>query len=405
MPGGGGQGAGMKIGSWAGFLPVVLFVAGCGNFWQDPYTTTTTTPACTTNCSTATSSNFYILNAGTTPQAAGYSIVSGTLTPLSGSPWTLLSTPLAFAIAPSGKFLFVSTIAGVFGYPITNGILGTAVTVSGDQDAATIQVDQSGLWLLEAMPGSDAVVLAAVPISSTTGAGTGTEYPVVLTIANAAVHQMAISKDNSYIFVALGAGGTIVVPFHAGAASGTSPFGATYTTIPVVNSSGSALSVAVDPSSTPRLFYIGETWAGSSGTTGGLRAFDYSSLGSSNLTQATGSPIASGGLAPNFILPVSTPDFVYVANGNGDGVAGNITGFAVTANGTTYSLTTGSTVAAGDQPLGLAEDSNGNFVMAVASLGSPYFDAYSFDATTTGQLDSQIISANAANYIAIVAAP
>jgi hypothetical protein len=68
-------------------------------------------------------------------------------------------------------------------------------------------------------------------------------------------------------------------------------------------------------------------------------------------------------------------------------------------------LSAGSTVSAGVQPLGLAEESSSNFLLTVGSLGSPYFDAYTFDATTTGQLDSKITSTTAAGSIAIVAAP
>ncbi len=123
--------------------------------------------------------------------------------------------------------------------------------------------------------------ISAISINSTTGAfNTGSAVQTAsFAVANAAVQQnkMAISQDNNYVFVALGAGGTIVVPFNS---SAPFPSGITDNTIPVANASGSALSVAVDPSSTPRLFYIGETLANSAGTTGGLRAFNYSSLGS-----------------------------------------------------------------------------------------------------------------------------
>jgi hypothetical protein len=209
---------------------------------------------------------------------------------------------------------------------------------------------------------------------------------------------MVISGDDNSILLALGAGGTIVVPFNKGAPF---PAGVSASTIPTVNSSGSALSVAVDPGNSPNLFYIGETLANSAGNSGGLRAFTYSSLGSSKLTEATGSPIASGGLAPNFILPIAAGGYVYVANGAGASAAGNVAGFAVTSS----SISAGSTVSAPVQPLGLAEDSNSAFVLAVGSLGSPYFDAYTFDAATTGQLDSQITSTTAAGSIAIVAAP
>ncbi|HEY1159956.1 MAG TPA: hypothetical protein VGE83_04965 [Terracidiphilus sp.] len=399
----------MKLGKWARLLlaaaPILIgFGAGCGDFWQAPSTTTT----CTTNCTTATSGNFYILNAGTTPEIVGESIVSGTLTALSGSPWTVEGAPYAMAMAPNGSFLVVSSTSGVFAYPITNGTLGTATVVSTDQ-AYAVQVDATDSWLVEALQGNGGVTLGAVPISSTTGANNGSEQTVSFTVANAAVqpNRLVISGDNSNIFAALGTGGTIVVPFNASAATGTNPFGTSpkATTIAVANSSGSALSVAVDPSTTPRLFYIGETLANSAGNSGGLRAFNYSSLGSSALTQATGSPIASGGLAPNFILPIASGDDVYVANGAGLSTAGNIAGFAVTASGTTYSIAAGSTVAAGVQPLGLAEDSSSTFVLAVGSLGSPYFDAYTFDTTTVGRLDSQITSSTAANSIAIVATP
>src|SRR5208337_1675658 len=129
---------------------------------------------------------------------------------------------------------------------------------------------------------------------------------------------------------------------------------------------------------------------------GGLRAFTYASLSTSSLVQATGSPIASGGLAPNYILPIASGTYVYVAN---------VAGFAVTGSASPYAISAGSTTAAGVQPLGLAEDSTGVFVFAVGSLGSPYFDAYTFDSTTAGKLDSQITSTTSSGSIAIVTAP
>ncbi|MGD0905411.1 MAG: hypothetical protein ABR924_21160 [Terracidiphilus sp.] len=353
------------------------------------------------NGTTATSGDFYILNAGTPPTIVGESIVSGTLTPIPGSPWTVTGTPYSIAIAPNGSFLCVSTTSGVFAYPISNGKLGTAVQVTQDQ-AYAIQVDWSDSWLLEAIPAAAGVTFAAVPISSTTGAYlSGSTVPTAsFAVTSPAVqpNRMVISGDDSNVFLALGAGGTIVVPFSA---SAPFPSGTKASTIPTVNSNGSALSVAVDPGKSPNLFYIGETLANSAGNSGGLRAFTYSSLGSAKLIQATGSPIASGGLAPNFILPIAAGGYVYVANGAGPSTAGIVAGFAVTAS----SISAGPTVSAGVQPLGLAEDSNSNFVLAVGSLGSPYFDAYTFDATTTGQLDSQITSTTAAGSIAIAAAP
>jgi 6-phosphogluconolactonase len=408
------QGAGMKSGKWTRLLilaaPLLIgFGAGCGDFWQAP-TTTTTTGTCTTNCTTATSGDFYILNAGTTPQIVGDSIVTGALTAISGSPWTLEGAPYSMAIAPNGSFLIVGTTSGVFAYPITNGVLGTAVVVSTDQ-AFAVQVDATDSWLIEAIPGEStgSVAIGAIPIVSTTGAGKGTEQTVSFTVTNATLqaNRMVISSDNANLFVALGAGGTIVVPFNAGVAAGANPLGSKAAIVPVANAGGSALSVAVDPSTTPRLFYIGETLA-SGGTNGGLRVYNYSSLGTTTLTQAAGSPIASGGLAPNFILPVASGEYVYVANGTGASTAGNVTGFTITSSGAvtpTYTVATDTATAAGVQPLGMAEDSTSTFVFAVGSLGSPFFDAYTFDSTSLGQLDSQITSTTSAGSVAIVAAP
>jgi 6-phosphogluconolactonase (cycloisomerase 2 family) len=361
---------------------------------------TTSSGSCTTTA--GTSGDFYILNAGT-PQIVGESIVSGTLTAISGSPWTAPATPNAMAISPNGKLLFVSTNAGVYVYPITSGALGSATQVTTDETALALRVDATGDWLLEAVQASGAVTVGAVPINSSTGAATGTEQSQSFTNANASVqyNEMAISPDNDNVFIALGTGGTIVVPFNAGVSAGSNPLGGSATAIPVVTSGGSALSVAVDP--TNRLFYIGETLANSGGTAGGLRAFVYSSLGGT-LTQATGSPITSGGLAPNVILPSANGSYVYVGNGQGTSSAGNITSFAVTGS-SPYTIATGSTVATGTQPYGLAEDSTGSYVLAVNYLGNPYFDSYTFDGTTAGKLDSQITANTGSSPLTVVAAP
>jgi len=356
----------------------------------------------TCSSTASTSGNFYILNSSTSSSSsiAGFYISSGALKSISGSSLTVNGIAYAVAIAPNGKFLCVSSSDGVYAYPITSGALGTGVLVTSDLVSA-LQIDSTDSWLLEAVPylSGGGVTLNAVPIYSSTGAPTGgTVKTASFTITNAtlAQGQMVISPDNSYIFVALEAGGTIVVPFSS---SAPLPSTVSATTIGVVTTGGKALSVAVDPNSTPHLFYIGETLAGSSGTTGGLRAFNYGSLPSES--EISSSKIASGGLKPTFILPVTTPDYVYVADG-----AGSITGFAVTGSSSSgYTLTTGSNVTAGALPAGMAIDSTGSYVFEVGSSGSPYFDAYTFDATTTGLLDSQVTSTSAATSIAIVAAP
>jgi 6-phosphogluconolactonase (cycloisomerase 2 family) len=381
-------------------------VAGCAGFWSP--LTSTTSAGCTTSCTTATGGDFYILNAASgSPQIAGEQIISGKLTAISGSPWSVPAAPYSMAIAPSGNFLYVSTAAGVYVYAISGGALGTSTQLTTDASALAIAVDPSGNWLIEAEQATTngGITLAAVPINSTTGKNNGTEATTTATIANAAVQEgkIAISPDDKYIFVALGTGGTIIAPFASTTAAGSNPFSTTAYTVPVLNAGGSALSVAVDPSTTPRLFYIGESLGNSAATSGGLRAIQYSSIGST-LLNATGSPLASGGLAPNAILPVGT-SYVYVGNGAGTTTAGTINTFSIVTSNSTYTITSGASVASGIQPFSLAEDGTGTFVLAANSLGTPYFSSYTFDGTTAGQLDEQIFTSTGSSPIAIVALP
>src|ERR1035441_7775508 len=109
----------MRIGKWAQLLLLgAPFIAGCSGFFNAP-SGGNGTGGCTTNCSTAASGNFYILNNGTTPQLVGYSFVAGVLTPMTGSPFAVAGAPFAMTIAPSGNFMYLSSAgAGVDIYPI-----------------------------------------------------------------------------------------------------------------------------------------------------------------------------------------------------------------------------------------------------------------------------------------------
>lgn len=398
-------------------LLLVPMLSGCSGFWQNPSTGTSGSGSCTSNCSSASSGDFYILSnpSSGTPEIAGESISSGKLTVISGSPWSLSVTPFAMTMGSGGNSLYVSTSAGVLVYPISSSALGTVATIDGtDVTADALLVD--GSWLVEAVQEATQVTFVAIPIDTSTGssAGPAVSSGYAISANNATVNpgQMTASPDGKTIFAALRTGGTAFFSFNGGAAATANPFGSSVTVIPVANSGGSALSVAVDPGQ--NVLYIGETAMNTSANSGGVRALLYSSLGSNSPTNIAGSPIPSGGIAPNFILPVgnagsssgSTPGYIYVANGLGISTAGNITSFAVAStNSSSYSISQGSTMTAGEQPLALAEDSSGAFLLEVNSQGSPYFSSYTFDAATAGQLDAQITDSSIASPLAIVAAP
>lgn len=393
----------MKVGTRTGWmLAAVLMLAGCKNFFNVPGNGGT---GCTTNCSTLTSGVFYVLNSGSGQVGiAGYSIVNGALTALTGSPYSVASGPYAIAVAPNNSFLYVSTQSGIYLYTIGAGgalKLASTAPISTDFAAYSMHVDATDSWLVEA---SGSGYLYAIPISPTDGTTTGTVQQVAL--SGIAARQVAISPDNTNIFVALGATGTAVIPFAAASAN---PLPASASMLLGVKGlGGAALSVAVDPSN--QLLYIGESLVTSGGTnTGGIRVFLYSSL-SGTPAEVTGSPFPSGGLTPVSILPVSPGNYVYIANATvSSSSTGNIVGFTMTTSGTSYSLTPlGNTVSAGTTPAGLAEDSTGAVVLSVNSGGNPDLAAYTFDTTTPGKLDSVLTSSTGTDpvgAVAIAAAP
>jgi 6-phosphogluconolactonase (cycloisomerase 2 family) len=398
------QGATMKIGKRTGImLLAVVLLTGCGSFWN---VLNTGGGGCTTNCTTLTSGVFYVLNSSPGQvEIVGSSISGGTLNALAGSPYSVPSGPYAIAVAPNNNFLYVSTQSGIYLYTIGTGgelKLASATPVAADFSAVTMQVDATNSWLVEA---SGTGYLYAIPIKPSDGTVTGAVQQV--TLAGITAHQLAISPDNTKIFVTLGGVGTAVIPFAAASAD---PLPATISTAPIAvkEVGGSAVSVAVDPIN--RLLYIGETLATSgSSNTGGLRAFNYSSL-SGVPTELAGSPFASGGLAPVSILATSSGAYVYVANATvSNSTTGNISGFTVIASGTTYSLTAlSSTASAGTTPAGMAEDSTSAFLLLVNSGGGPDLEAYTFDTTTPGKLDSSLTSSTGTDPVgarAIAAAP
>jgi 6-phosphogluconolactonase (cycloisomerase 2 family) len=340
-----------------------------------------------------------------TKQVAGYYVNAGILTVLPGSPVTVPATPLAIAVSPNGSLLYVSTADGIYVYTISSTgqlTLGNASGPISSDQAISMQVSPDNDWLIEVATGAPYVY--AIPIDSSTGAITSkTEQFAVLPAST--VQQVAISPDETFVLVAMGSEGTATVPFTAADAN---PFGAVGKIAPV-NSAGAAISVAVDPlqsgQTAPRLFYIGETAATSGSNTGGLRAFNFSTL-----KEITGSPFGSQGLAPYSILPISTGNYVYVVNRQtSSGSTGVIAGFSISSSSSTYSLTAlGSNFAAGTNPVAMAEDSTGTFVFAVDYGGSPDLKGYTFDSTNAGYLDGVISAATGTDPVqasAIAAAP
>lgn len=379
--------------SLGALLAAAVLLAGCKGFF-DALPSTGSGGGTGGNASGV----FYVLNQRT-GQIAGYSFATGgqSLTAVSNSPYTLGVAPLAMTISPNGSFLYVSTTAGISLYDIGSGGALTSVGVISTDQAFAMQVDSTGTWLVEAVAG--VATLNAIPLTSTGQFNTALQEQTT-TLPSANVQQLALtpsavssSISASFVFVAMGSGGTAVIPFTP---TNSNPFGSVSRIAPRSNAGGDT-AVAVDVSNP--LLYIGETAAVSGTQTGGLRVFQ---LTATRLTEITGSPYATGGTGPSAIL--STSGYVYVANkAVGGSTAGNITGYAVTLSGNTYSLAKVSTVNAGTGPVGLAEDSTSTYVLAVNLSGNPDLSTYTFDATTAGQLDAGITAATGTDPVQAVA--
>lgn len=360
-------------------LAAPLLLTACKGFWDQPANSGGSTPI-----TTASSGNFFVVNAATA-QLVGYYVNAGVLTQLPGSPYTLPATPLSVTISPNNTFLYVSTVNGIYLYTIaSNGqlTLGNSGNPISNDSAVSMQVDATNSWLLDVTSG--APQLFAISISPTSGLVTQPNEQYV-SLPAATVQQLTISPANTTVFVAMGSGGTAIIPFNA--ANGTAPFGVV-STVAVRNTGGAALSVATDTGS--RLLFIGETVASSGSNSGGLRAINLTTL-----KEISGSPFPSGGLAPYDILAEKAGTYIYVVNRQVSGSStGLIQGFTLSAASGVYSLTAiSTTTSAGTHSVALAEDKTATFVFAVNFDGNPDLSGYIFDTTTAGVLDQAITAA------------
>jgi 6-phosphogluconolactonase (cycloisomerase 2 family) len=372
------EGAAMRTRYWVCLAIVVLCLTGCSGFWDKPST------GGGGGKTTLSSGDIYVLNNATSQMVALY-VNAGTMTVLPGSPYALSAAPIAIAVAPNNAFLYVSTVGGIFLYTVNTSTgqltLGNSGQPISSDPATNMQVDATNTWLVEGVSATQ--FLNAIHVNATDGSLASNQVENVV-LPSTTFQQVAISPTDAFVLAAMGAQGTAVIPFNP---NNPNPFG-TVSNIAVKNPSGGALSVAFDPiptgSTAPRLFYIGETVATSGTNTGGLRAFNYSTL-----AEISGSPFAIGGLAPYSILPFSTGNFVYVVNRQtSSGQTGVIAGFSIAAANSTFTLTAlGSTFTAGTNPQAIVEDNTHQFVFAVNFGGNPDLTGYVIDTTKAGYLD------------------
>jgi 6-phosphogluconolactonase len=351
-------------------LGATMVSTGCGGFFLPVKS----------NPGSGSSSFVYATNAGGT--LTEYSLTSGVLAALSGSPITVSIDPTCIAIAPNNAFLYVGTATGVFLYTIgsdgtlTEGNNDTVVYLNQKgYSVASMVVDPTSSWLIMAYQNQTDV--DALPVSPTTGLANSTVVDTTNTTFGTQAPKLAISPANNNIFVALGSGGTNAFGFNPSATS-NGPFGSRVP-IPLGTkiASASDTGVAVDPTST--YLYITEADLATPPGPGSLRLFKISNLGA----ELTGSPYTTG-IGPSSVLADTSGKYVYVTNSTDN----TISGFAFTAATQTLAAIGSSPYPTAKAPQALVEDSSKTYVMSIGSGANPNLWLYSFDTTAAdGTLD------------------
>ena len=269
----------------------------------------------------------------------------------------------------------LSSAASTFSRLASGGALTLINSRAPDLDRTSRHAMQiSGSWLVDAFNiSTTSVQMDAIAIDASTGAYTGPGGALpsqTFTVGTTpVVKQMVLSPDSANFFVALGTGGTIVVPFASGNAN---PLGTTATTIPLAIQAArhfpwrSIQALRHGCSTSAR-----HAGSGFHGTSGGLPRVQ--------LQLARQQPVDRGHRfwncqrrcsIPTRFCPLRRAITSMSPTVRAPTSAGNVAWFPITASGTTYTVAAGKTVTSGIQPSGLAEDSTSNFVLAVSTGGT-----------------------------------
>jgi 6-phosphogluconolactonase len=355
-------------------LGFACLLSGCSGFFPPLATTTSGT-------GTSDAGDFvYVANA-TAQSVAAFTVGTGTLTAISGSPYALPLVPTAMTIMPTDTFLYIAGIGGIYGFGINSstGVLSAlssgsalAITTLG---SVSLDVSPDGQWLFALS--QDGATLTEYQINATTGALS------VFASANyvgaggvqAVPKMVKVAPSGGYVFLALGTGGDIVYPFNTttGALNTTS-----FQSLAASSATTGDNALTVD--STTSFLYIAR-----SGGSSGVAVYGIGTAGA--LSPVTGSPFAAGN-GPFSVTIDSTGKYVYAGNRTD----GTISGFTIGTGGVLTALA-GSPFASGAGVTSLARDNSGNYVLAASAGGSPDLELYSFSTATAGALVSAATAA------------
>lgn len=354
----------------------VSTLTGCSSFFmpvcQAYNTCTSGTGTGTGTGGGSTSAYAYVANANTGTIAA-FPIPAG-FTKLNGSSYNLGTPPLAMAASPKGNLLYVATAAGsVFAYGVaTNGALTLANAgnpVTSTLAPTWMSIDRTGNWLFLISASSPQLLVFQIDLQTgqlvQTNQGTIALDPGTPT-------QVYLTPDNQHIFVGLGSGGTDGFVFNGS----TGELSNQVHVRPLLSLAGDN---AISSDNNSAFLFIGEA-----GT--GIRVLTIAANGT--LNEISGSPFQSSYLGPSSMVVDSTNTYLYVAERSSNVIAG----YTIGSTGALTALSS-SPFQTGSGPMELSLDPSGKYLLVISAGGNPDLQAFSFDTTTAGKLDSVAMAA------------
>lgn len=355
---------------------------GCAGFWVDPNSTSASGSG-----STNTGNYVYVANQGS-GTLSGFAIGSGTLTQVSGSPYSLNFAPsfipTAVAVNPANTMVFVAgtSIAVGSNYIAAYSIgAGGALTLLAPnpvlaQDEQSIDISKDGNWLV----GLDsAETLLSPPVAlvdlyqiTTSGSQMGTlayqkqgsasvQYQSGITLS---ANQIRFDPNEEYIFAALGSGGDLVFPFGNGALGTATAYS--------TGASDSDQALAVSPGGA--YLYIARSGATGSNIPG-VGAFSIGANGS--LTGLSPTTFFSAAQRPTSVAINPAGTDVYVANQLGQ----SISEYSVGSGGVLTAIGGSPLPATASPPYIVAVDSSGAYLLSISQSGSADLSMYSIGST------------------------
>jgi 6-phosphogluconolactonase (cycloisomerase 2 family) len=379
------------MGIWALSLAI-----GCGNFWVYP--------GSLNNSTGSTGDYVYVANAptnGSTPTLAGFAVGTGTLTAVSGSPYSLGFVPTAVAVNPANSMVFVAGTNGIYGFVNSYSIgTGGALTLLmsnnlGSASMVSIDVSPDGKWLLGLDANGFLVNQAIVDeyqilSSGQVQQGSGVSYTFPTGAPAIVPKAIKISPENGqYVYVAVGTAGDLVFSFTTSSGA----FGTSVGTLSTGSSTLSANALAVNSSGS--VLYIARSNGQSAGA---VSAYSVGSgLAPSFVAQGT------TGVQPSAVALNKAGTDLYVANRT-DLTNGTISGFSVASNGAPTALSPATySSGLGLFPVALAVDNSGNYLLAVANDGGPDLTMYSYSSGQLSFVASTATATDPAGAVAIAA--